>query len=341
MEWVESTGGTIDEAKDVALDRLGVHEDDAEFEVVSDVTTGLFGRVKEEARVRARVRPATPRAKDDRRRQRGKSRGRARGQGGSDRGNDRGKRQGGSRQEGGKAKKEESRDGQQKQGGRKQGRQRQGAANGDTDKTRASEGQERKNQKSAARSGKSERKNGNNERGRDERHEKRDKTVSDEQPTMPLVEQAGLAEDFVSGLAERFGTSVEFQREDVEDDEIRITVSGDDLGRMVGRRGSTAGAIDELVRTVLQRQAGSARNGRIRVDIGGVRARRAEALAGFARAQAEEVRNGGASRAMEPMGAADRKIVHDALTDEAGVDTISEGEDPRRRVVIVPVEGDD
>ena len=68
MEWVESTGKTIEEAKDVALDRLGVHEDDAEFKIVADVKTGLFGRVKEEARVRARVRPTTPRSKDEGRR---------------------------------------------------------------------------------------------------------------------------------------------------------------------------------------------------------------------------------------------------------------------------------
>ena len=105
---------------------------------------------------------------------------------------------------------------------------------------------------------------------------------------------------------------------------------------MIGRRGTTAGAIDELVRTVLQRQAGSSRNGRIRVDVGGVRARRAEALANVSRAQAAEVRESGKARSLEPMSAADRKVVHDALTDEDGVDTHSEGEDSQRRVVIVP-----
>ena len=86
----------------------------------------------------------------------------------------------------------------------------------------------------------------------------------------------------------------------------------------------------------MQRQAGSSRNGRIRVDVGGVRARRSEALANFARAQAAEVRESGSARSLEPMSAADRKVVHDALTDEDGVDTESEGEDNRRRVVIVP-----
>ena len=77
MEWVESTGETIELAKEHALDRLGVHEDDAEFDVLCDVKTGVFGRIKEPARVRARVRPKTPRAKEGRgRRDRGNRRGR-------------------------------------------------------------------------------------------------------------------------------------------------------------------------------------------------------------------------------------------------------------------------
>ena len=159
--------------------------------------------------------------------------------------------------------------------------------------------------------------------------------MSDE-PTMPLEEQADIAEAFVADLAENFGTTVTFDREQVADDEIRVTVNGENIGRMIGQRGTTAGAIDELVRTVLQRHAGSGRGGRIRVDMGGVRARRAEALAAFVREQAAAVRESGVSRALEPMGGADRKVVHDTISDEAGVDTASEGEDPNRRVIIVP-----
>jgi spoIIIJ-associated protein len=292
MEWVESTGSSIDEAKERALDRLGVHEDDAEFEVISDVTTGLFGRVKEEARVRARVAPATPRAKEERRRGRGRN-GRNAQKGSGGRGNQKSSGEGATSSGGGN----------RKNGGSKQTT---------TDNSRSG------------------RENANT------RGEKREKTMSDDEATMPLPEQADLAEEFVAGLAQRFGTTVQFSREDIDEEEIRITVSGDDLGRMIGRRGTTAGAIDELVRTVLQRQAGSSRNGRIRVDVGGVRARRAEALANFSRAQAEEVRTSGKARSLEPMSAADRKIVHDALTDEEGVETRSEGEDSQRRVVIVP-----
>ena len=70
MEWVETTGKTLEEAKDAALDQLGVDEADAEFQILEEPKPGLFGRVRGEARVRARVRPATPRQKDDRRRRR-------------------------------------------------------------------------------------------------------------------------------------------------------------------------------------------------------------------------------------------------------------------------------
>src|SRR3954471_4283314 len=76
MEWVEFTARTLQEAKDLALDRLGVAADDAEFEVLSEPKPGLFGRLRGEARVRARVRPAQARQKGDRReRRQGKRRG--------------------------------------------------------------------------------------------------------------------------------------------------------------------------------------------------------------------------------------------------------------------------
>ena len=317
MEWVESTGTSIEEAKERALDRLGVHEDDAEFEVVSDVKVGLFGRVKEEARVRARVAPSTPRAKEERRR--------GRGRGG--RGDQKGSDQKSSEQKGssGRGSRASGEDARGQGGGNRASGNRASGNRGQASRSDASSAETSRSEKHSATS----------------RGEKRDMNMNDDEPTMPLAEQADLAEAFVAGLAERFGTTVVFSREDVEDDEIRITVSGDDLGRMIGRRGTTAGAIDELVRTVLQRQAGSSRNGRIRVDVGGVRARRAEALANFSRAQAEEVRTSGKARSLEPMSAADRKVVHDALADEDGVETRSEGEDSQRRVVIVPAGDDD
>jgi len=295
MEWVETTGKTVHEAREAALDMLGVHEDDAEFEVITEAKTGLLGRLKEEARVRARVQPAAPRVKNDRNRRRKGSKSRQGGSSGDDNGN---------------------RDNSRKSGSSKN-RSRSGNNKESAEQTRAAQ-PEKANQ------------------GRSKQTGSRQEEMSNE-ATMPLTEQAVLAEQFVAGLAEKFGSTVSFAHEQVEEDEIRITVSGDNLGRMVGHRGSTAMAIDDLVRTVLQRQAGNSRNGRIRVDVGGIRARRAEALATFARAQAQQVAETGTARSLEPMSSSDRKLVHDTLAEFAGVATTSAGEDPNRRVVIVPV----
>jgi len=302
MEWVVTTGKTIEEAKDVALDRLGVHEDDAEFEVLSEVKTGLFGRVKEDGRVRARVRPSTPRSKDDRGRRGRNGKGRERSRSGR------------------------AADGQ---GQRGQGQRGQGQGRGGSSAPEKKSGRDESAKK---------RQDGNGRPAKQSSERKAKEKVMSDEPMMPLPQQADIAEEFMSGLAERFGVTVAMAREDIAEDEIRITVSGDDMGRMIGRRGATAMAIDDLVRTVLQRRAGSSRDGRIRVDVGGVRTRRAEALANFCREQAAEVRESGVARSLEPMGGADRKVVHDTIAVEDGVDTISEGEDPNRRVVIVPAE---
>src|SRR5664279_6512630 len=67
MDWVETTGKSIEEATDRALAHLGVPRDDAEVEILEEPKAGLFGRVRGEARVRARVRPSGPRPKRSRR----------------------------------------------------------------------------------------------------------------------------------------------------------------------------------------------------------------------------------------------------------------------------------
>lgn len=76
MEWVETIGKTLDQAKEAALEQLGVDVSDAEFVVVAEPKAGLFGRLRGEARVRARVRPTQPRAKRGRDRHRGAANGR-------------------------------------------------------------------------------------------------------------------------------------------------------------------------------------------------------------------------------------------------------------------------
>jgi spoIIIJ-associated protein len=113
-------------------------------------------------------------------------------------------------------------------------------------------------------------------------------------------------------------------------------VTGEDLGLLVGPGGRTLNAIQDLVRVAAQRRLGDHET-RLRVDVAGYRERRSAALAKFAADVAQQVRDSGAARSLEPMSSADRKVIHDALTDEEGVESSSSGEDPYRRVVVQPV----
>lgn len=151
-------------------------------------------------------------------------------------------------------------------------------------------------------------------------------------------EQADIISEFLEGLLGSLGIEGDIKRTKVDDDTIELGVEGDDLGLLIGPKGQTLTAVHELSRTVLQRRATGRHDGRVRIDIGGYRQRRQEALARFVRQQAEEVVAQGVSRALEPMNAVDRKVVHDTINEIDGVSTLSEGIDPNRRVVIV-VEG--
>ncbi len=153
---------------------------------------------------------------------------------------------------------------------------------------------------------------------------------------MSVEAQAEVAGAFVGGIVRCFGLEAEVAST-VVDDAIEVRVDGQGLGRLVGPRGVTIEAIQELTRTVTQRRSDE-HTGRIHVDVGGYRARRADALQAFARRVAAQVLETGQANALEPMSAADRKVVHDAVAELAGVLTSSEGEDPRRYVVIRPVE---
>jgi spoIIIJ-associated protein len=89
------------------------------------------------------------------------------------------------------------------------------------------------------------------------------------------------------------------------------------------------------VRTVVQRRT-DGHGARIHVDVGGYQAKRRAALEKFARELAERVVADGQELALEPMPPADRKVVHDTIATIDGVTTLSEGDEPRRRVVLRP-----
>ena len=153
-----------------------------------------------------------------------------------------------------------------------------------------------------------------------------------------LEREREIATEFVDGLVAAFGLDGETSTS-MDDDEIEVAVEGDDLGLLIGPRGQTLAALQELTRTVVHR-AMPDRSGWLRVDVAGYRQRRKEALERFTVQVAQEVVSSGERRVLEAMGAADRKIVHDAAQHVDGVVTLSEGEEPNRRVVIAPATAD-
>jgi spoIIIJ-associated protein len=152
--------------------------------------------------------------------------------------------------------------------------------------------------------------------------------------TLPIEEQAEHAEAFAKDLFRTMGFSATIRTE-IDEDDLTVHVEGQNLGALVGPRGATLQALEEVVKAVVQHHAGG-HSAWVHVDVGGYKARRREALEEFARKMATEVKETGAPRQLEPMSAADRKVVHDVITDMDGVATASEGEDARRRVVIRP-----
>lgn len=312
MEWVETTGKTVDEAKEAALDQLGVHEDDAEFEIVEEPRTGLFGRTRGEARVRARVRPTAPRPKTERgnrRRRRPEPGRKGESSGGTERAD-----AGEGRAAASSARPDGRRSSTRRRsrGGRPAGEQGDRAPAGGA----ASGGDQR-----AARP------RGNVNRDGEQEGNGMDATVE---------EQAAIMRSFLEGLIEAFDLEATFAEERIDEDTIELKVEGDNLGLLIGPKGQTLQSVQELARTVVQRKATGTHHGRVRIDIGGYRQRRKEALERFAREVASNVAQTGVAKALEPMHPADRKVVHDTVNELEGVATTSEGEEPRRRVVIVP-----
>jgi spoIIIJ-associated protein len=160
--------------------------------------------------------------------------------------------------------------------------------------------------------------------------------VSDDVSAATIDHEVEAAEKFLRTLVDAFGVEAQVETIVNDDDSRELRVAGPDLGLLVGPKGGTIEAVQELTRLAARRDSVGRSELRLRVDIGGYRERRRAALERFARRLAEEVRDSGVQKVLEPMSSPDRKIVHDAITDIEGVGTLSEGEDPRRRVVIVP-----
>ena len=141
---------------------------------------------------------------------------------------------------------------------------------------------------------------------------------------------------FMQELADAFGLDATVKANREEEGVLEVVVDGNEVGLLIGRRGATLAAVEELLRVVVQRRAQGRRYDKVRLEVAGYRRRRREALEGFAQRVAEDVRATGEAKILEPMSSADRKIVHDVIVEIDGVQTASEGEEPRRRVVVSP-----
>lgn len=141
--------------------------------------------------------------------------------------------------------------------------------------------------------------------------------------------------DFLEGLLDAMEADGDVVADIMPDGSIAASIEGGDVGLLIGSRGQTLDGIQELLRTAVQRQAQT--KVRISLDVEGYRDRRRESLARQAREAAARALEG-VEVEMDAMGAYDRKVVHEAIAPIEGLETFSEGQEPRRRVIVRPVE---
>jgi spoIIIJ-associated protein len=147
-----------------------------------------------------------------------------------------------------------------------------------------------------------------------------------------LEQESEIAADYVEGLLDVADLDGDIDM-DVEGDRALVSVVGATLQELVGPRGEVLEALQELTRLAVHRQTGV--RTRIMLDVGGYRAKRRMELTALGRDAAEDVSRTGVARRLDPMTPFERKIIHDAVA-AAGLQSESEGEEPNRRVVVLP-----
>ncbi|KOG83036.1 Jag family protein [Streptomyces varsoviensis] len=155
--------------------------------------------------------------------------------------------------------------------------------------------------------------------------------------TLSRLEQEGeIAADYLEGLLDIADLDGDIDM-DVEADRAAVSIISDstsrDLQKLVGRDGEVLEALQELTRLAVHRETGD--RSRLMLDIGGFRARKREELAALGAKAAEEAKGSGEPVKLKPMTPFERKVVHDAVA-AAGLRSESEGEEPERRVVVLP-----
>jgi spoIIIJ-associated protein len=150
---------------------------------------------------------------------------------------------------------------------------------------------------------------------------------------MDADEQIKVLEDFLTELAASFGLTATASST-LEDNELTVNLSGEQLGLLVGPRLATLDAVQEIARNALQRQAAGREYAKVVVDVEQIRHRRRESLTAFVTDAGRQVVDDDVEVVFEVMSSVDRKQVHDVAAELDGVVSASEGEDPRRRVVL-------
>lgn len=147
-----------------------------------------------------------------------------------------------------------------------------------------------------------------------------------------LVREGDIAADYLEKLLDIADYDGDIDL-DVENDRAIIAIVGSDLRSLVGARGETLDALQELTRLAVQQQTGS--RSRLMLDVSGHRQARREELQTLAQKTAQRVLDDGESARLSPMNPFERKVVHDAIAAIDGVSSESEGEEPNRRVVVL------
>jgi len=153
-------------------------------------------------------------------------------------------------------------------------------------------------------------------------------------PDLRLLEQEGeIAADYLEGLLDIADLDGDLDM-DVEGDRAVVSILGPGLNRLIGAKGETLDALQELTRLAVHSSTGV--RSRLMLDIGGHRSHRRAELAELGRRTAESVKSSGQRVALDPMTPFERKVVHDAVGGVAGVRSESEGVEPQRFVVVLP-----
>ncbi|MGV6991728.1 Jag family protein [Gordonia amicalis] len=156
----------------------------------------------------------------------------------------------------------------------------------------------------------------------------------DEDDEDRLVEEGEIAGDYLEQLLDVLDFDGDIDL-DVDGDRAVVSIDGgDDLTKLVGRKGEVLDALQELTRLAVQQATGE--RSRLMLDIARWRADRRDRLARLGREVAERVLKSGEREALDPMTPFERKIVHDAVAAVDGVVSESEGAEPKRRVVVLP-----